>query len=258
MKIDEKKDIAVKRDYLVVKSNQLIQNSRYNLSLAEQRAIAYICSMIKPSTEDVPYELEYEFDIRQYAKVCGLYYLDGGKLYEETKNVLDRLMQKIIHLKLPDETEVMIAWLSTVWLNKKSGKVKIELNKYLVPYLFSLQERFTAYILLNVLAMKSQYSIRVYELLRSYAFRKEVTFELDELKKRLMVDGIKSYIRFPDFRRYVLEPAMEEINEYTDISVSYEPITKGRKVIKIKFMMSMKPPTERYISYAKADSEVDS
>lgn len=50
-----------------------------------------------------------------------------------------------------------------------------------------------------------------------------------------MIEDIKSYNRFPDLRRYVLEPAMKEINEYTDIDVSYREILKGRKVIKLEF-----------------------
>jgi len=258
MNSDEKIDIAIKRDYLVVKSNQLVQKSRYELSLTEQRAVAYICSMIKPSTKEVPYQLDYVFDIQQYAKVCGLYHLDGGKLYQDTRALLKRLMQKIIHVEMPDGDELLIAWLVRVHLNKRSGQIKIRLSEDMAPFLFDLQERFTAYGLLNILAMKSQYSIRIYELLRSYAFRKEVTLDIEDLKKRLMVDSVKSYTRFPDFRRKVLDPAMEEINEYTDISASYEPITKGRKVIKIKFILRMKPPTERYMSYTKADSEVDS
>ena len=53
--------------------------------------------------------------------------------------------------------------------------------------------------------------------------------------KMLMVEDVKSYTRFPDFRRKVLEIAEREINELTDITISYETITKGRKVVKIKF-----------------------
>ena len=260
MNSNEKLDITIKRDYLVVKANQLIQKSRYEMSLAEQRAIAYICSMIKPvepspATYNAPYQLKYEFDIREYAKICGLN-LDST-VYDDTRAVLKRLMLKIVELQLPNGDDVMIAWITTAWMNKRSGKVKIQINEYLAPYLFDLQENFTAYALLNVLAMKSQYSIRIYEIVKSHAFKKMVTYELDKLKRILMVDGVKSYVRFPDFRRYVLEPAMTEINEYTDLKVSYEPITKGRKVIKIKFHINKKEAFDRFISQTKATEEID-
>lgn len=65
-----------------------------------------------------------------------------------------------------------------------------------------------------------------------------------------MVDTIKSYSNFKDFRRYVLEKAQKEINELTDISVYYEPITKGRKTIKVKFTIVSKTGVERLIADA--------
>lgn len=60
-----------------------------------------------------------------------------------------------------------------------------------------------------------------------------------------MID-IKSYERFPDFRRKVIEPAEKEINELTDINIRYEQITKGRKVIKVTFFIEKKEPAERW------------
>ena len=83
-------------------------------------------------------------------------------------------------------------------------------------------------------------SVRIYELLKSYAYQKSKTFGLDELKRLLMVDGIESYNRFPDFRRKVLEIAVKEINKLTDLNVSYEAIKKGRKVDKLKFRIETK------------------
>ena len=68
---DEQIRILTKKEYFVVKGNELIQKSRFELSLQEQKTIAYICSMIKPiNTLDringVPFQLEYEFNIRDY------------------------------------------------------------------------------------------------------------------------------------------------------------------------------------------------
>ena len=63
-----------------------------------------------------------------------------------------------------------------------------------------------------------------------------------------MVQDVKSYHRFPDFRRYVIEIAMREINEMTDLQISYETMTKGRKVIKIKFVLSTKSPIEQVMA----------
>ena len=260
MDVYEQDELMKKRDYRVVKYNQLVQKSRYNLSVTEQRVIAYICSMIKPDkpspeTYNVPFQLEYEFDIREYAKICGIH-SDGGKLYEETKNILKGLKQKIMWLELPNGTEVTVGWLAKVWVNKRSGIVKIKLDEDMVPYLFDLQNKFTAYGLINILALKSQYSIRIYELMQSYAYQKGATFDYDKLKKILMVDDNRGYDRYNNFKQRILEPAIHEINTYTGLNVSYEPIKKGRKIDKITFYISKKDTFDRFIAHTKTNDEI--
>jgi len=250
MDVEKKIKLYEGREYLVVKANAIVQKSRYVLSVSEQKSIAYICSMIKPITPeakamqstycpDSPWQLEYDFNIRDYARICGLD-CDNGRIYEETKALLKGLRDKSMWLTLEDGTETTVAWLSRAWTNKRSGKAKIRLDEYMTPYLFDLQEKFLAYGLKNILAMKSQFSIRLYEILKSYAFQKIKIFEVDELKKMLMVEQNKSYSNFADFKKRVLLPAQEEINELTDIAVSFEPILKGRKTVKVKFDMKLK------------------
>lgn len=249
MKVDNI-EIAQSRDYWVVKGNELIQNNRYELSLPEQKAVAYICSLIKPSKEqEGTYQLEYDFNIRDYCKVCGIDY-QGGKNYRDIKAVIKKLSDRSMWLET-DDSEILMRWLSYVKINKKSEMVHIEVDRTIAPFLFNLQKKFTQYQLYNILAMKSAFSVRLYELLKSYAFQKTKTFELDKLKHLMMVDKVKSYERFPDFRRYVLEQAQKEINALTDINVSYEPIKKGRKVIRITFTIKQKSPVEQLIDKNK-------
>lgn len=254
MNSNEKLEISTRREYKVVKGNELVQKSRFSLSLQEQKTISFICSMIKPAQVPGSFQLEYEFNIRDYCKICGIDY-DNGKNYAEIKSTLKRLRDRSMWLELDDGSETLVGWLAKVTTNKRSGIAKIRLDEDLVPYLFALKQNFTQYELYNVLGMKSAFSIRLYEILKSYSFQKVKTFELDELKKLLSVDAVKSYERFPDFRRFVLEPAEKEINELTDLKFSYEPIKKGRKVIKITFSIELKTPIERWMS---ANNSIDS
>lgn len=259
MNSDEKIEIAKKREYLVVKGNELIQQNRFELSLQEQKTVAFICSMIKPvdKANGVPFQLEYEFNIRDYCKVCGIDY-DNGKNYADVKEVLKHLRDRSMWLTLENGSETLVGWLAKVTTNKRSGIAKIKLDEDLVPYLFDLGQKFTQYQLYNILAMKSAFSVRLYELLKSYAYQKSKTFDIDELKRLLMVENVKSYINFKDFRKYVLEKAQKEINELTDININFEPITKGRKVIKVKFRIDVKNPIERMLAGATAQDRLDS
>ena len=145
MNNDEKIAIEKSREYIVSKSNQIVQKSRYDFTLAEQRTIAYICSKIKPiealdRAKGMPFQLEYEFNILDYVRTCGLQ--DNGKLYEEVKATLKGLRDKSMWLTLPDGSETTVGWLAKATTNKRSGIAKIEIDKDLAPYLFDLKEKF--------------------------------------------------------------------------------------------------------------------
>lgn len=259
MNRDEKIEILTKREYLVVKGNELIQKNRFELSLTEQKTVAFICSMIKPveALDRVKgaFKLEYDFNIRDYCKVCGIDY-DAGKNYADVKATLKHLRDRSMWLTLPDGSETLVAWLAKVTTNKKSGIARIKLDEDLVPYLFDLGQKFTQYQLYNILAMKSSFSVRLYELMKSYAYQKTKTFDVDELKRLLMIDGLKTYDNFNNFRTKVLDKARDEINDLTDITVYFETMTKGRKVVKVKFRIDEKNPLERLLAGETANDRL--
>lgn len=260
MNYDEKIKIIKSREYLVVKGNELIQQNRFELSLTQQKTVAFICSMIKPidamdRANGVPFQLDYEFNIRDYCKVCGIDY-NNGKNYADVKATLKRLRDRSMWLKLDNGDETIVAWLDRVTTNKKSGIAKVRIDDRLAPYLFDLGQKFTQYQLYNILAMKSSFSVRIYELMKSYAFQKSKTFEVDELKRLLKVDELKTYTNFNNFRTKILNKAQDEINELTDINIYFEPILKGRKTVKVKFRIENKNPIERMLAGATANDKL--
>jgi plasmid replication initiation protein len=105
--------------------------------------------------------------------------------------------------------------------------------------------------------MNSKYSIRLYEIFKSYLHLSYHEFEIEELKEILFTTN---YINFKDFRVKVLEKALSEINEYTDIEVTYKAIRKGRggKVSSVLFQFKNKNATERLISYQRVCEILDS
>lgn len=258
----EKSLIETEREYTVCKSNMLVLNSRYQYSLNQQKTLAYICSKIKPidiiDSKQQGYQLEYRFDIAEYLQLLGLE--SSGNQYALIKETLQSLSDKAMWIPIEDENgkgEVLVRWLSNVAVYPKSGRIKIKLDEYLAPYLFELQERYLSYGLKNILNFKSKYSIRFYELLKAHYDMKrsihgrkryetpvvEWTLDLDELKHILMLDTDKEknkYKNFKDFRKYVLETAQKEINSLSDMKFDFEPITKGRKTIKVKFLIQFK------------------
>ena len=69
------------RDRYVVKANELIQKSRFNLTLQQQKIVLYLISQIERN--DKEFKL-YSFSIQQFCKVCGINYT-SGKNYNDLK-----------------------------------------------------------------------------------------------------------------------------------------------------------------------------
>jgi len=256
---DNSLEIAVDREQYVVQNNLMIQKSRFELSFAEQRALKYVLSLIKPGSN----ELTYEFNILKYARICGID--TGGRVYEETKSLLRGLRDRSWWLELEDGSEVTVSWLNKVKTDKRKGVATVRLDEDMMPFILNLLENYTQYSLLNTLAMKSQYSSRIYELLISYSWRfkkyKNKTglqkFDLDTLKKRLNVNEIPTYNNFYDFKRKVLDISVKEINEYTDILLDYIPIKSGRKVVEIEFKITYKEQFDVIESMNNASDVLD-
>ena len=250
MEKDDRLEIIQARNYKVVKGNDIIQKARYDLGLAEIKAFSFIVSKIKPA--DAAFS-EYTFTINEYCKVLGIK-TNNGKNIQNVKKSLKSLVDKSFYLTLESGTETTISWLNKVWIDKGSGKIRVRLDEDLQKYVTGLYTNYTQYELLCTLPMRSTYSIRIYELLKSYAFTKHHNFELEQLKKTL---GCEHYTRFPDFRRKVIEVAVKEINQYTDLEVSWRPITKGKKVIEIDFSIKQRDTLGMYFAAQRATEELD-
>ena len=247
------------RGYQVVKANDLIQKSSYLLPLSSQKLFAFICSMIKPPDPTAgippPDRMIYSFDIRKYCIICGINYTNGGKTLAYVKQSLKRLADYSVYIKAYGEREVLCRWLDEVVIDKKSFIATVRIGKHLAPYLLDLSSRFTSYQLINILPMKSAYSIRLYEIIKSYQFQHEVKINTDDIRKYVFTktarcnrcpgrdsekcfecDEYKNYYRdFTELRRRVIDVAVNEINTHTDIKIEMKPHKFGRSVSYVTF-----------------------
>ena len=215
---------------LVVKHNDLIQKTRFSLSVQEQKVILYCISKLKPDDDDFN---RYTVDLKSLCNVCGIE--EQGKNYLNFRQSINEIKKAFFWLKSDNGKEVCIDWLIGVEYDPDNLSFTFGLDNRLKPYLLQLQKSFTAYELANVLNFKSKYSIRLYELLKSFAYRKNATFSLEQLKKLLMIEN--KYPQYKYFRTEVLEKAVKEINTYTDIRVEYTPHRENRKIVELDFII---------------------
>lgn len=249
------KGIKVKesREMVVSKANFIVQKGRYKLSIAEQKTLAYIISLIPPkknSSDSQP--LEFKFKIRDYCEACGFAY--GGRAYDDVKGYLQKLSDRSMWLPI-DGDDILCRWLSKVKTNRGSGTVTIRFDDDMLPYLYNLKEQFTEYQLLDILPMESKYSIRLYDLLKSYANLKTWTFDADNLQELLFFEKKN----FADFERKALKVAEKEINQYTTLNIRHEIAERGRynKVTKVRFFIYTKSKNMKLVINDKNHDKLD-
>lgn len=223
------------RGLTVVKSNNIIQRSRFSLDVQEQKLILFLMSKIRP--EDTEFS-EYKFNMKELCDIMGISY--NGKNYRDFRLCIQRLADKSFWIREPDR-EVLCRWIAKASIARNLD-VMIQLDNDLKPYLLELYEHFTSYELEYILTMRSKYSIRMYELFKSYCNLGEFIIPLDELKKMLMT---AEYTMYKDFRVRVVQPAIAEINRFTDIDVSFRPKRTSKKITHLIFSIRFKNTSER-------------
>ena len=227
----------------VVKSNSLIQKTRYELSLDEQKIILYIISKIKPQETELN---EYRIDLKTLCMILGI---ESKGNYKYLKDVIKGLHDKSFwYYDEATKTDILLSWIQKARIEYLSTEVVIKLDEDLKPYLLQLSEKYTMYEFYNILAMKSKYSIRLYELLKSYANLGSIKISINDLKKMLHCED--KYEIYNNFKKRIIIPAVNEINTYTDLQVEFDTWRTGRNITHILFSIQkiedVKVLSERY------------
>lgn len=224
------KKLEDSRNKLVVKSNELIRNARYSLSEVEQKFIVFLISKIEKNDKELN---QVTINLKEYCNIAGLEYSGGVISY--IKNNIQELSNKSWWFDNIDGSSTLFRWIDTVSLNGET--IKITLSKSLEPYLIELKQNFSKYELINILALRGKYTIRLYELFKSYSWNGVWRVEVEELRK---IINCNKYKEFKEFNRNVLKYSIEEINKHTDLNINYKTIREGKFINEIEFLIKEK------------------
>jgi plasmid replication initiation protein len=217
------------KNELVVKSNRLVEAS-YRLTLAEQRIILLAITEARRTQTGLSEANLLAIRAVDYAE---MFDVPENQAYEQVKEAAQTLFLRYVVLydinpKTGKEDKITVRWVSTVRYASGTGTIYLQFAQYMVPYITRLEAEFTRYKLEKVARMSSAYAIRMYELLMQWGSVGQREIELDWLKKTLMVD--KDYPRMFDFKKRVVDIAIAQINEFSDLTASYTQRKTGRNV----------------------------
>ena len=213
--------------HLVVKSNQLI-NAQYKLKAIEKKIICIILALIDScNTGSSIYEIE-------LSKLIFLLDIKNNNAKKEVIKTLTELHKKTLVLN-HNEKVLITSWFSSVLIDE-NNVVYFEVSTQLKPFLLALKKCFTVYHISNILRFKSYYSMRLYELCKQFETIGKSHYKLGELKS---VMGISTqYKQYKNFKRKVLMPAINEINNHSDLMISVKENLTGRSVSGLSFKIS--------------------
>ena len=226
---------------LVVKDNALI-NASYNLELTEQRLIMLAIINARELGQGITADSKLEIHASDYAKLFNVSTDASYKaLKEAVNNLFNRQFSYTAEYKKTGKVGVVRSrWVSRIFYVDDLALLEITFAPDVVPLITRLEEHFTKYEAKQVAHLTSKYATRLYELLIAWReVGKTPIFELQQLRKNLGVED-DEYQRMHHFKSRVLETAITQINEHTDIKATYEQHKKGRTITGFSFKFKQK------------------
>ena len=228
---------------LIVKDNALM-NASYNLDLVEQRLILLAILEARESGKGInandPLTVHAESYINQFG-------VARQTAYQALKDACKDLFARQFSYQEKRErgrANITSRWVSQIAYIDETATVEVIFAPAVVPLITRLEEQFSKYDIEQISSLSSAYAVRLYELLICWRTTgKTPVLDLTEFRKRIGVLDTE-YQRMDVFKRGVLELALKQINEHTDITATYEQHKKGRVITGFSFKFKQKKKTE--------------
>ena len=213
----------------VAKAQALVK-SRYKLNPLALKLITNLIAMVQK--EDTP-EQEYIISIKDYIEKSEL---KGKSAYENLKEACLEIMSKPIHIgKKGTKDFLVINWASSCEYVHNEAIIKFQISPKLLPFIINLKEKYLKYDIKNILSLKSEYVIRLYEWLKDefntkarYGKNVEIEITINELREKFEIPA--SY-QWQHMKERVLNKAQKDLLEHTDIKFEWEVASKIRKAV---------------------------
>jgi len=242
---------------IVVKDNALI-NASYNLDLVEQRLILLAIIEARETGKGINANDALEVHASSY---INHFNVEKHTAYTVLKNAADDLFERRFSYQFINgngNTEhVKSRWVSEIRYVENEALIKLIFAPSVVPLITRLEQHFTSYELKQVSQLSSRYAVRLYELLIAWRSTGQTPiFELSKFRNQLGISD-DEYKRMELFKRRVLDVAVSQVNELTDITVSYDQHKKGRTITGFSFSFKQKKEHQKPKPRIISDKQLD-
>ena len=228
----------------VVKDNSLI-NASFKMDLVEHRLMNLAITEARETQNGLSADSFLTIHASKYMKIFG-----GEKqtAYKALKTACDTLfLRQFSYHSLTETGKRKLhrsRWVSEITYIDGEASVQLIFAPAVIPLITRLEKHFTAYEIEQIGQLSSKYAIRLYELLLAWQSVGKVGFDLEDFRDKLGL-GTTEYKGMSDFKKYVLDLAVSQINAHTDMTVSYQQKKKGVRVSGFDFRMKRKPTQKK-------------
>ncbi len=215
--------MAIKENYIIEKSNILVELKNTKMTLQELRFFCVYLSKINPrdiSTRRVC------FSLSDFQKIMGF----GKFNIKQIKQATNNLLCKPVNISNDDGGYTGFTLFNLVRVFKddfENWNLEIDVSDNALSLFFNLKGNYLSYQLWNVLNLNSVNQIRIYELLKRYEKLGIYEIKISDLREYLCISD--KYSRLLDFKTFVLDNCQKALAENTDICYTYECGKRGSR-----------------------------
>lgn len=211
----------------VVKSNALIQAS-YRITLQEQRLL--LCAISKIDSR-ANIEQEVTISAKEFSE---LMCIPLNEAYKQMSVALDNLFERSVFIQISDDEVEEFRWIEMKRKKSKGdGKVSFSWTTPVMEYLSNLKGSYTDYRLKHIVPLTSSHAIRLYELLMQYRAKNERMISVKDF--RFYMGTGKMYPEFKTLNQKLIQPALNQINEKSNLNVALSLHKDGREISALQF-----------------------
>ncbi len=217
------------------KSNNLLDAGFFKfLNSMEMRVFNLAISRLNPM-RPVTQSRRFVFTVKEFLEHNpGI--VDRTSVYDNVRNAVLNLGKVWVPVQpLEGDDNAEISLLTYRSYSKGQGRFVVEFHEMAMPYLVEIKNNYTSLTLDTFGALKSEYSLKMYEFLNRWAFKGRVSIKVDELK--VLLNVVEMYDRWNNFNQWVLKPAIKEINAKTNLGITLKTIRTGRAITDLEFQI---------------------
>lgn len=233
---------------IVVKKNELIEGFS-NLNFHEHKLICKLISNIDSFNQ-------VDFKPILLTKKNLIEFLKLNRNYGKLLSIIKSIIKKEVLIK-KENSFVLCNWFIVEVFD---STIEFRFIKDLKPYLIKLKDNFTQYDLKAIQDFTCKYSFKLFEIFimefnKQKSRKNVVKIKLDVLYIRKILFIEKTHNKMPHFIVRVIKPSISDINQYTNIYVSFEKILQGKATTGFEFTISANVSNKKLFEIDTKDKE---